>query len=62
MQIPPLAGVEVKSGETLGDDAARNLLKWRGYASGRETYLGVVYGGSEAGQLRDVSVRSWREL
>ena len=59
---PRLAGVEIKSGETLADDAARSLLKWRGYTSGRETYLGVVYGGTQSGQLRDVAVRSWREL
>lgn len=59
---PRLAGVEIKSGETLADDAVRSLLKWRAYASGRETYLGLVYGGDRGGQLRDVSVRSWREL
>jgi hypothetical protein len=59
---PRLAGVEVKSGATLGEDAARSLLKWRGYAAPRETYLGLVYGGQESGQLRDVSVRSWRDL
>lgn len=59
---PRLAGVEIKSGATLATDAARNLMKWRSYAAGRETYLGIVYGGSQGGELRQVSVRSWSEL
>lgn len=57
-----LAGVEIKSGPTVAEDAFANLRKWQRYAGETGTYLGLVYGGDESYERSGVSVRSWRAL
>ena len=57
-----LAGVEIKAGSRVAGDAAVSLRKWQKYAGGRETYLGVVYGGGEAYAREGVSALPWRDL
>ena len=57
-----LAGIEIKFGSRVASDATVSLRKWQKYAGGRETYLGVVYGGEEVYEREGVSVLPWRNL
>ena len=57
-----LAGVEIKSGPSVADDAFGQLRKWQRYASAIQTHLGLVYGGGECYERAGISVRSWRML
>lgn len=57
-----LAGVEIKSGPTVAEDAFGSLRKWQRYAGEARTHLGLVYGGDEAFERSGVSVRPWHLL
>jgi uncharacterized protein len=52
-----LSGIEIKSSKTLSQDFADNVLAWSKIA--RPKGVSIVYGGTEAKRLKDISVFPW---
>lgn len=59
---PVLTGVEVKSGETLAGDMARNLHTWQRHVAAGQPRVALVYGGVGGFERWGVPVVGWREL
>ena len=57
-----LAAVEIKAGLRVAGDATASLRKWQKYAGEVKTFLGLVYGGTEAYEREGVSVLPWIDL
>lgn len=57
-----LAGIEIKSGSRVANDATASLRKWQKYAGSIESHLGVVYGGEEAYEREGVAMLPWSHL
>jgi hypothetical protein len=57
-----LTGVEVKSGETLAGDMARNLHTWQRHVAAGQPRVALVYGGVGGFERWGVPVVGWREL
>ena len=57
-----LAGVEIKAGPAVAEDAFRSLRLWRQYARDEQAVLGTVYGGDERFERSGVSVLPWSLL
>lgn len=56
-----LIPVEVKSGQTLHDDAFAGLRRWLKYAGEQAGVPKLVYGGEESYTRSGIEVRGWRE-
>lgn len=57
-----LMGVEVKSGETLASDMARNLHTWQRHVAEGQPRVALVYGGEGGFERWGMPVVGWREL
>jgi hypothetical protein len=53
--------IEIKSGQTLHDDAFAGLRRWLTFAAENAAMPRLVYGGDESYVRSGVDVRGWRE-
>ncbi|MCX6131231.1 MAG: AAA family ATPase, partial [Proteobacteria bacterium] len=55
-------GLEIKSGATFSPDFIQGLTKWSDILDGQKLLTGLVYGGDQGFNYKEVPVYSWRCL